>query len=213
MLLQFLSKVINETSEEVLGKKRTIKNENWFDKECKNVVDKRNRARRKMLQRETRLNHQKYAKERRATHVICRKKKREAVKKDNGNGKRLFRWKRRRILFKSKESKKGFRPKLCICTIPRNNENTDDSQSYDADNNLNDNEDKVEPSYPEIVAIMKKLKNNKAPQEDISAELIKYGGAEMWKMMHSIINSIREKEQMPKNWNVGIICPLHKKRE
>lgn len=97
--------------------------------------------------------------------------------------------------------------------VPRNNENTDDSQSYDADNNLNDNEDKVEPSYPEIVAIIKKLKNNKAPEEDISAELIKYGGAEMWKMMHSIINSIREKEQMPKNWNVGIICSLHKKRE
>lgn len=100
----------------MLGKKRTIKNENWFDEECKNVVDKRNRARRKMLQRETRLNHQKYAEERRATHVICRRKKREAVKKDNGNGKRLFRWKRRRILFKSKETKKGFRPKLCICT-------------------------------------------------------------------------------------------------
>jgi len=59
---------------------------------------------------------------------------------------------------------------------------------------------------------IQKLKNYKAPgTNNIPAELFKYGGNEFVKHLHTNIKDIWQKEKMPTEWNVSIICPIHKK--
>jgi len=56
------------------------------------------------------------------------------------------------------------------------------------------------------------LKNYKAPGTDnIPAEVFKYGGNGLVKHLRTIIKDIWQKENMPVQWNVRIICPIHKK--
>jgi len=42
-------------------------------------------------------------------------------------------------------------------------------------------------------------------------ELFRYGGNELVKHLHTIIKDIWQKETMPTEWNVRIICSKHKK--
>jgi hypothetical protein len=58
--------------------------------------------------------------------------------------------------------------------------------------------------------IMKKLKKNRAQGEDgISAELLKQGGTVLWRRIYQIIVSVWEKEEMPADWQMAIICPVY----
>ena len=58
---------------------------------------------------------------------------------------------------------------------------------------------------------VQELKKHKAPGTDnISAELFKYGGNEIIKHLHTIIKEIWSTEKMPTDWNLSIICPIHK---
>jgi hypothetical protein len=59
---------------------------------------------------------------------------------------------------------------------------------------------------------IQKLKNNRAPGEDnITAELIKYGGKAVTEAVHELFTLIWETEQIPDNWRIGIIRPIFKK--
>jgi len=46
---------------------------------------------------------------------------------------------------------------------------------------------------------------------DTSVLLFRYGVKELVKHLHTIIKDIWQKEKMPTEWNVSIICPIHKK--
>lgn len=70
-----VSKMIIKTSEEIIGKRKNKRNEDWFDEECRSAIIKRNERRKKMLQRETRTSHQKYVNARKEAHRICKRKK------------------------------------------------------------------------------------------------------------------------------------------
>jgi hypothetical protein len=60
--------------------------------------------------------------------------------------------------------------------------------------------------------IKRTLKNNKSPGEDnISAQLIKYGDKKLWEEIHTLIEIIWASEKMPETWRTAIICPIHKK--
>ena len=68
------------------------------------------------------------------------------------------------------------------------------------------------PGYDEVCLAIKRLKNNKAAGADgIPAELFKTGGNELLKTMHELICKIWSEECMPSDWNLSILCPIHKK--
>ena len=74
------------------------------------------------------------------------------------------------------------------------------------------NEEDTTPTVEEVEMAVQKLRNYKAPgTNNIPAELFKYGGNELVKHLHTIIKDIWQKEKMPTEWNVSIICPIHKK--
>jgi hypothetical protein len=68
------------------------------------------------------------------------------------------------------------------------------------------------PTKLEMSEVIKKLKCNKAPGEDeIVAEIIKYGGRSLEAVIHKLLVRIWEKETMPECWKMSLICPLFKK--
>ena len=74
------------------------------------------------------------------------------------------------------------------------------------------NEEDSAPTVEEVEMAVQKLKNYKVPGTDnIPAELFKYGGNELVKHLHTIIKDIWQKEKMPTEWNVSIICPIYRK--
>ena len=69
------------------------------------------------------------------------------------------------------------------------------------------------PTYEEIEESIKRLKNGRAPSEDnITQEMIKYGGKQLAKTLHELTCTIWKEEKMPEDWETGIICPIFKKR-
>jgi hypothetical protein len=53
---------------------------------------------------------------------------------------------------------------------------------------------------------------NRAPgEDDVVAELIKYGGPTIVKAIYKLIVMVWEKEIMPECLKTGIICPIFKK--
>jgi Reverse transcriptase (RNA-dependent DNA polymerase) len=70
----------------------------------------------------------------------------------------------------------------------------------------------ADPSLEEVKAAVFKLKNNKAPGSDnLPGELFKYGGDALCMTLHELIVKIWEREEMPEEWELGIICPVYKK--
>jgi len=64
----------------------------------------------------------------------------------------------------------------------------------------------------ELEKAIKKLKNNKALGADgIMAELFKQGGIELKNWMFQLKLRIWANEELPHEWNSGIICPILKK--
>ena len=56
------------------------------------------------------------------------------------------------------------------------------------------------------------MRNNRAPGEDaIVAELIKYGGEGVLDAFYELMKLIWTTENMPQEWNTGVVCPIHKK--
>jgi hypothetical protein len=68
------------------------------------------------------------------------------------------------------------------------------------------------PTVEDVEIAMVRMKNNKAPGEDsLTTELIKNGGKSLLEKIHKLIKKIWEEEQMPTQWKIGLIYPLHKK--
>ncbi|XP_046679269.1 uncharacterized protein LOC124366713 [Homalodisca vitripennis] len=64
----------------------------------------------------------------------------------------------------------------------------------------------------EIEEIIRKMRNNKSPGSDtITAEMLKYGGEELLKVIHELISKVWEQERMPEEWKKGLIIPIYKK--
>jgi hypothetical protein len=70
-----------------------------------------------------------------------------------------------------------------------------------------------EPSAFEVDLAIEKLKRHKSPGTDhIPAELIKAGGRTIPGVIHKLIISIWNKEELSEEWKESIIVPIYKKR-
>lgn len=68
------------------------------------------------------------------------------------------------------------------------------------------------PEYAEVIEVIKRLKNGKAPGEDtITTELIKNARSECHRKIYNLILKIWTTEEMSKEWRNGLIVPTHKK--
>jgi hypothetical protein len=71
-----------------------------------------------------------------------------------------------------------------------------------------------DPSRFEVETAIAKLKNYKSPGSDqIPAELIQAGGEILLSAIHKLINSVWIKKELPDQWKMSIIVPVHKEGE
>ena len=77
-----VKEMITAVGEEVMGT-TTIQKRNveWFDEECREKIAKKNEARRRMLQKETRGSYEKYRELQKEAKKFCKKKKKEHLQK------------------------------------------------------------------------------------------------------------------------------------
>jgi hypothetical protein len=68
------------------------------------------------------------------------------------------------------------------------------------------------PVREEVESVINKMKNNRAPgDDDVIAELIKYGVSTIVEAIYKLIVMVWENEIMPEGWKTGIMCPIFKK--
>ena len=236
-----ITEVINKANEEVLGKERGERRVEWFDEECERKVEERNRARGKLLQRNTRNNRETYKNKRREAYRCCRRKKREwerskIEKIEEAKGRGDF----RQMYKEVGEVRRGFQPRCTICKDKSGNLLGEKSSILDRwaeyfETLLNGGgeeehqrdlgvrveermreeglEEEIEaPTEGEVADIIKKLKSGKAPGLDgITAEMLKHGGGSLVKLIWKLTVEIWEREEMPEEWSMGVVCPIHKK--
>jgi hypothetical protein len=52
-----------------------------------------------------------------------------------------------------------------------------------------------------------------AGSDNIHSELLKHGGRTLKQKLHEVILMIWNNDQLPQQWNEGIICPVYKKSD
>jgi hypothetical protein len=76
-----IEKVIKEAADETLDKEINQGNKAWFDEECMKAVSEKNNTKKRMLQGETRKNYGRYRELRREANRVCKRKKKENMKR------------------------------------------------------------------------------------------------------------------------------------
>ncbi|VVC39774.1 Reverse transcriptase domain [Cinara cedri] len=223
--------VIN-SAKNCLGVRKNSKKKNWFNEKCKEIVDRSNKLREKALRNPTDENLERYNASKIETNKTLRKEKRqeekrkiEEIEKNRFNSKKFF--------SNSKDVKQGYKQQTRMVRNQTGDLLTNEKDIAEEFKNyykmlLNKTASRpsdatyiqystAEPSISNPLRIeinwsINKLKNNKAPGEsNVVAELLKNSGEtlknEIWKM----INLIWEKEIIPEEWNLSILCPVFKK--
>ena len=240
---EYLEQAIKTAAEEIIGEIKHKKNEEWFDEECAIYIRGKNKAKQKMLQKETRLNYEEYQEWRRKTNRICKRKKRERMRKQLEEINQLNQQNERRKFYKSANNmKRGFQPRMSGYTgkdgrmigeegkilerwtehftelLNEEDEDKEDNNKWNITANLDYELEQEqlqgicqEPTRQEIRRAIQRMRNYRAPGEDaIVSELIKYGGGVL-DALYELIKLIWTTQNVPQEWNAGVICPIHKK--
>jgi len=110
---EHLEKAIKVVAEEIIGETKYKKNEEWFEEECATFIREKNKARQRMLKKETRSNYEEYQERRRETNRICKRKKGENMKKQLEEINQLNEQNERHKFYKSVNiMKRGFQPRM-----------------------------------------------------------------------------------------------------
>ena len=111
-----MEQAIKAKAEEIIGETKYKKNEERFDEKCATYIREKNKARQKILQKETRSNYEAYQEWRRKTNRICKRKKRENMKKQLEEINQLNQQNERHKFYKSVNNmKRGFQPRMSGC--------------------------------------------------------------------------------------------------
>ncbi|XP_058826860.1 uncharacterized protein LOC131686875 [Topomyia yanbarensis] len=187
---------INNVAEDIVGYEERRRRNDWFDKECRAVLEEKNAARAVMLQHGTRQNVERYKQKRRQQTRLFQEKKRrleEAECEEMG------------LLYRSQDTRKIYQ-KL--------NASHKDDQGNGGFDYVSAVEDRNEPTTTlrEVKDAIQQLKNNKAAGKDgIAAELIKLGPEKLATCLHRLVVKIWKIDQLPEEWKEGVICHIDKK--
>jgi len=87
----------------------------------------------------------------------------------------------------------------------------DPEEIFDCIQEQPNNREYETPTVQEINTQIKRLKNHKSPDEDgIQGEILKCVDETMIEMIHKLIEKIWNTEEIPKDWNIALIFPIHK---
>lgn len=224
--------VVNNAAEKAVGVIKKKRNDEWYDNECRKAIAIRNEVREKLLNNATTELRVEYNEKRKIAKKLCRAKKRVASKLKIQDLEKNYKENRKRDFYKNIASERnGYQPRTNMCKDKENQIITEEEkimcrwkqyfeELLNCEQIINQECEEVysadpyipDPSYTEVVTAIRKLKNNKAPGSDLMcAELIKYGNEPMYNALHKIICKVWQSETMPKEWNIGVICPVYKK--
>lgn len=229
-----ISHCMRTAAEKVIGYFRPKRN-SWYDQECEMATAAKTAAYKEMLHTvATRAVRERYRELRREEKRVFRRKKREAEKRElDGIEMNCSRNEARKFYERVKRQTGGSKTGAAACRDENGNLVTDiqgmlrrwrdhfngllngSTVAEEVEPDIPITDDGVDippPDYDEVVKAVKRLKNNKAPGADgIPAELFKTGGEELLKRMHKLLCKIWSDERMPSDWNLSILCPIHKK--
>lgn len=229
---------IMQAAKEKLGTQEKEPKKEWFNEECKELSEKKAKARIKWIQTKNEKYKDEYEKIRKECKRMITHNKRDWVEESilriederkNRNTKRFYQGIKKqqhkhnveannmrdengKITENEQEMKlvwENYFKELLTET------NTDESKNVKKERNREDKvegENVREPTLEEIKNVIKSSKNGKAPGADgIDMELIKYGGEILCEQLHALIIKIWKEEKMPKDWEVGRMITIHKK--
>jgi len=232
-------RAIREAASEVVGFKPPPKRNPWFDDECRRVHAAKQEAYKAALHRKTRAARELYEQKRREESRLLKKKKKEHEKRALEGMERCYnRNEVRKFYQQVTRTRTGYRSKTEACKDNEGNivvesqsmlriwkeyfcklYNGNGQQNTEARQNINnpfdlddDHQQFRPPDLNEVRIAISKLKNNKAAGADgLPAELFKAAGDDLVGSIHQLICKIWSKECMPDEWNLSIVCPVHKK--
>jgi hypothetical protein len=93
-----------------------MKNVEWVDEECREIIAKKNEARRRMLQKETWSSYEKNKELQKDAKKVCKRKKKEHLQKQLEEIEQLNRQNERRKFYKAMDKiRKGYHPRQEAC--------------------------------------------------------------------------------------------------
>lgn len=227
---------IISAAEIVVNKQTTSNKKKWFDDECKLAVAKKNTARIKLLQRNTRSTANDYNNLKKAAYKLCRKKKRQYFKdklevmeeaqqrRDVKNfysgiqANKKVHARQKSSLVRNKDGHlvtgsdivdvwaNHFKNLLNPTSL------IDHQQQNESIHMLQRTDELESPTIDEVAEAIQKLNNNKASGIDnIPAEFIKSGNPPLLQRIHLLIAKIWESEQLPEDWKTVTLVPVYKK--
>ncbi|XP_058064586.1 uncharacterized protein LOC131214225 [Anopheles bellator] len=227
---------INSVAGNVIGHVRQTQRNEWFDDECRRVMDEENAARAVKLRSGTRQNVERHRQKKMQRTRIFREKKRHLEEEGYAELENLHHSQETRKFYqKLNASRRGFVPRAEMCRDKDGSILTGDrevterwKQHYDEHLNgaqaedhgggesdpvgVTNVEDVPAPTISEVKDAIKQLKNNKSAGKDgLGAELIKMGPEKLASCLHRLIARIWDIEQLPEEWKDGVICPIYKK--
>jgi hypothetical protein len=109
--------IIKGIANEVIRERKVKRNEEWFDGEYVKCIAEKNNARKRMIQRETRINYENYQEKRGQANRICRRRKnKEMIQKQVEKIEKFNKQNERRKFHKAvDQQKRGFQPRVTRC--------------------------------------------------------------------------------------------------
>ena len=223
---------VTNACELTIGEKSQSKNSEWFDQDCQQKVELKRAAFLDWQQKKTRSAKHMYDKRRQETKKYLRQKRREALNKKLDAIDENFGAGNSKAFYKSvKNVTTRFTPRSNVCydkngetisdeslvlkrwaeyfEVLLNNPNHQVQEEFVTIEPINEAE---QPDIEEIDLAIGKLKNGKSGgTDDLTAELFKNGGDTLKNEILDVIIDIWKNETLPKDWETGIIFPIHKK--